>query len=202
MASNVAPSKRPPPPEPNVKKAHTNPFLNFCSEQRPQLPKGLRQAARETLLGQLWQALSDADRTKYGAGAKVAQAPYNTFCGERRPLLPAGLRNAEREALLGNMWNALSKAERDKFSFYKGAVASRAPVATTTPSAPQLATQAAPILVGPSLPSAPQQQLPLPLNLPLPLPLTLPLPLPLTPPLISSSRRSSFCTLWTTIPRG
>ena len=58
MSAIVAASKRTAPPKPSVyTKAYTNSpakaFLAFCSEQRPQLPKGLSPGERETLLGRM-----------------------------------------------------------------------------------------------------------------------------------------------------
>ena len=58
MSAIVAASKRPAPPKPSVyTKTYTNSpakaFLAFCSEQRPQLPKGLSPGERETLLGRM-----------------------------------------------------------------------------------------------------------------------------------------------------
>ena len=94
---------------------YSSPYNTFCHEQRPLLPEGLRsghrQAEREKLLGQMWKALSEADRSKYKFGRVAYTSPYNVFCREQRPLLPPGLRNAERETLLGQMWTALSEAE-------------------------------------------------------------------------------------------
>ena len=57
MSAMEVASKRPAPPKPSVTKAYTNSpakaFLAFCSEQRPQLPKGLSPGERETLLGRM-----------------------------------------------------------------------------------------------------------------------------------------------------
>ena len=42
-----------------------SPYNAFCREQRPLLPPDLRNAKREVALGQLWAALSGAERAKY-----------------------------------------------------------------------------------------------------------------------------------------
>ena len=95
-------------PAPQAKKGLANAYINFCKEQRPLLPPGLSNAAREALLGQRWKAFSDAKKSKYQTGGTA----YYEFCCEQRPLLPPGLRNADREALLGERWRALSQAEK------------------------------------------------------------------------------------------
>jgi hypothetical protein len=111
MATSVAPSsKRPAPPEPSVKKAHTNPYLDFCSEQRPQPPKGLGHAARETLLGQpapLPPGSNSSSNVVPVVPMAVAVAPASycssPYCApgqELRPLLPAGPHHGELGAQL------------------------------------------------------------------------------------------------------
>ena len=57
----------------------------------------LRNADRETLLGQQWKALSQDDKAKYSVG----EAAYYIFCREQRPRLPAGLSHVETQRLLG-----------------------------------------------------------------------------------------------------
>ena len=66
-------------------------------EQRPLLAATLRNADRETLLGQQWKALSQDDKAKYSVG----EAAYYIFCREQRPRLPAGLSHVETQRLLG-----------------------------------------------------------------------------------------------------
>ena len=103
-------------PAPPVKQAYTSPYHAFCKDERPLLPPGLRNAQRETLLGQKWKALSAAERAKYKVGQAACVRPFHVFCQHQRPLLPPTLRNAEREKLLGTMWKALSSAEKAIFS--------------------------------------------------------------------------------------
>ena len=44
---------------------YSNPYTVFCQEQRPVLPAGLRNSARERTLGQLWRELSKPEQAKY-----------------------------------------------------------------------------------------------------------------------------------------
>lgn len=110
--------KRPPPAPPPATTPRPPPnasplgVFSFYQQQRPLLPASLQPTEKEKLLGQLWRALSDADRTKYN---KISEPrmPANLecqrtqFCNMQRPLLPPGLRNTEKEQLLGQMWEAL-----------------------------------------------------------------------------------------------
>lgn len=57
----------------------------------------MRNADRETLLGQQWKALSQDDKAKYSVG----EAAYYIFCREQRPRLPTGLSHVETQRLLG-----------------------------------------------------------------------------------------------------
>ena len=73
------PAPEPPAPEPKTKKGFANAYINFCKEQRPLLPPGLGNAAREAKLGQIWKAFSDAQKAKYQTGG----TPYYDFCREQ-----------------------------------------------------------------------------------------------------------------------
>ena len=71
-AASSAPPKRPAPPAsaaaPPAKKVNSNPYVVFCREQRPLLPRSLRNPEREWTLGQMWKALSEAERARYSIG--------------------------------------------------------------------------------------------------------------------------------------
>ena len=64
-------SKRPAPAAPitappaKSMRPYSNPYTVFCQEQRPVLPAGLRNSARERTLGQLWRELSKPEQAKY-----------------------------------------------------------------------------------------------------------------------------------------
>ena len=77
-----------------TKQTFTSPNQKFCQEMRPHLPKDLRNAQRETLLGQQWKALSEPEKAKYEVGVIKYKSPFLMFCKEQRPLLQQGLRNA------------------------------------------------------------------------------------------------------------
>ena len=130
------PAAAPPPPPitaPLAKNAAD--VFSFYQQQRPLLPASLQPAEKEKLLGQLWRALSDADRAKYNK-IDEPRVPANLecqrtlFCNMQRPLLPPGLRNAEREQLLGQMWEALVKhgqrtgAPSNRWAVCRGATSS------------------------------------------------------------------------------
>ena len=79
MSAIVAATKRPAPPKPSVyTKTYTNSpakaFLAFCSEQRPQLPKGLSPGERETLLGRMPHQYRSADVDNLNAATHEKQA--------------------------------------------------------------------------------------------------------------------------------
>jgi hypothetical protein len=132
------PPKRPAPPPPAPapiahKKARTSPYNEFYQEQRLLLPPGLRNAEREKLLGQMWKALSEAQKAKYHVGAAAAPTPYHVFRQEQRPLLLPGLRNADRERLLGQMWKALSEAEWARYQLPLEATPATSPAPSPAP---------------------------------------------------------------------
>ena len=61
---------------PPAKKAYTaSPYVVFCREQRPFLPTSLRNADRERTLGQMWKALSEAERASFKVGGDRAPTP-------------------------------------------------------------------------------------------------------------------------------
>ena len=101
---------------PLARQPFISPYHAFCKVQRPRLAPGLRNAQRETLLGQKWKALSDIEKAKYKVEQAASVRPFCVFSQHQRPLLPRGLRNAEREKLLGQMWKALSETQKAAFS--------------------------------------------------------------------------------------
>ena len=50
--------------------AYTSPYREFCREQRPFLPSGMKNADREKALGQMWRELTNAGRATYHRGLK------------------------------------------------------------------------------------------------------------------------------------
>ena len=68
-ATSSAPTKKRAPPgsaaAPRAKKVYSNPYTVFCQEQRPLLPRSLRNSQREWTLGQMWKSLPDEERAKY-----------------------------------------------------------------------------------------------------------------------------------------
>ena len=101
---------------PLARQPFISPYHAFCKVQRPRLAPGLRNAQRETLLGQKWKALSEIEKAKYKVEQAASVRPFCVFSQHQRPLLPRGLRNAEREKLLGQMWKALSETQKAAFS--------------------------------------------------------------------------------------
>ena len=47
----------------------------FCQEQRPLLPRGLRNAEREQTLGRMWKSLPDEEKAKYKAEDGTVRKP-------------------------------------------------------------------------------------------------------------------------------
>ena len=66
-ATSSAPTKKRAPPGSAAapKKVYSNPYTVFCQEQRPLLPRSLRNSQREWTLGQMWKSLPDEERAKY-----------------------------------------------------------------------------------------------------------------------------------------
>ena len=66
-ATSSAPTKKRAPPGSAAapKKVYSNPYTVFCQEQRPLLPRSLRNSQREWTLGQMWKSLPDEEKAKY-----------------------------------------------------------------------------------------------------------------------------------------
>ena len=140
-STTSVPSKRPAPStQAPASFAKINHYQAFCREQRPLLPAGLRSAVREALLGEQWNALSEAQKAHYQTGGIA----FYEFCREQRPRLLRlpRLRTAETEDLLGKRWMALSAAEQAKYHIGEtsaaelgcGGRANRAEAASAGPS--------------------------------------------------------------------
>ena len=71
-----APPAATPPPPPNASPLGV---FSFYQQQRPLLPASLQPAEKEKLLGQLWRALSNADRAKYNK-IDEPRVPANLEC--------------------------------------------------------------------------------------------------------------------------
>ena len=55
--------------KPSVKpQPYTSPYHEFCREQRPLLPRGIKNADREKLIGQKWKQLTKAEKEAYEKG--------------------------------------------------------------------------------------------------------------------------------------
>ena len=107
------PAPDPPVSSPPAKKPqYKTPYSEFYQEQRPFLPAGLRNAAREKLIGQRWKALSEAEKAPYKIGAAASPTPYHAFSQKWRPLLRKNLSTRDTEKRLGQMWRAQNGTER------------------------------------------------------------------------------------------
>ena len=73
--------KRPAPAAPTAAppaksiKPYSSPYAVFCQEQRPFLPRNLRNSVREQTLGQLWRRLSKHEQAMYKVGGSELPAP-------------------------------------------------------------------------------------------------------------------------------